>query len=206
VSSIVTYVCYLLCIFISPPIYYYALCLLKPPLDQSGYASCYRRYRLDITLWYNRVLWLCTLCLCVQTYTISYPIHDHYYCMFYYVSMRLISTSINQWLFRFCLASLRSCYRNDFLYLLRTRRYPHGCVKPLAVEAISYVSISYHVKDCIYILGTSASIFSTLRELRLVLLLYCSNHYEQDDMAWVEKLVRYKSYLYLVSMSNDCIE
>ena len=31
VSSIVTYVCYLLCIFISPPIYYYALCLLKPP-------------------------------------------------------------------------------------------------------------------------------------------------------------------------------
>ena len=86
---------------LSPPIYYYALCLLKPPLDQSGYASCYRRYRLDITLWYNRGLWLCTLCLCVQTYTISYPIHDHYYCMFYYVSMRLISTSINQWLFRF---------------------------------------------------------------------------------------------------------
>ena len=82
-----------------------------------------------------------------------------------------------------CLASLRSCYRNDFLYLLRTRRYPHGCVKPLAVGAISYVSISYHVKDCIYILGTSASIFSTLRELRLVLLLYCSKHYEQDDMA-----------------------
>ena len=105
-----------------------------------------------------------------------------------------------------CFASLRSCYRNDLFDLLRTRRYPHGCVKPLAVEAISYVSISYHVKDCIYILGTSASIFSTLRELRLVLLLYCSNHYEQDDMAWVEKLVRYKSYLYLVNMSNDCIE
>ena len=115
VSSIVTYVCYLLYIFISPPIYYYALSLLKPPLDQSGYASCYRRYRLDITLWYNRGLWLCTLCLCVQTYTISYPIHDHYYCMFYYVSMRLISTSINQWLLWFCLASLRSCYRNHIL-------------------------------------------------------------------------------------------
>jgi len=71
------------------------------------------------------------------------------YCMFYYVSMRLISTSINQWLLWFCLASLRSCYRNDLFDLLRTRRYPHGCVKPLAVEAISYVSISYHVKDCI---------------------------------------------------------
>jgi len=37
------------------------------------------------------------------------------YCMFYYVSMRLISTSINQWLLWFCLASLRSCYRNHIL-------------------------------------------------------------------------------------------
>ena len=101
-----------------------------------------------------------------------------------------------------CFASLRSCYRNDLFDLLRTRRYPHGCVKPLAVEAISYVSISYHVKGCIYFLGTSASILSTLRELRLVLLLYCSKHYEQDDMAWVENQVRSVSYTHLTLPTN----
>ena len=64
--------------------------------------------------WYNCILGIAYLIVSLVSVgtNVRYILPSNY-CMFYYVSMRLISTSINQWLLWFCLASLRSCYRND---------------------------------------------------------------------------------------------
>jgi len=46
--------------------------LQNPPLKQSGYASCYRRYRLELTVWLRSVIFphpfLCAQHTCPNRY------------------------------------------------------------------------------------------------------------------------------------------